>query len=218
MDQEDLDYWIGKWKEATEAVQASPTGASVGPPGPPGPPGPTGPPGLDGDDGLAGPPGPPGNQGLQGIQGPPGIQGPAGVDGGQELDAKELITTFSVTGVGSAAMQDVAGINTLQFNMPADGKPVYLDLLAPAVTVATADKLMVLSICKLDNTVVAQFSNNGPLNVGFQIVGRKRLTTADFAAGALVQLKLRAHVQTGTASGSLNGAVITPLTLRALRA
>lgn len=152
-------------------------------------------------------------------RGQAGAAGPAGADGGQELDAKELVTTFAVTGVGSAAMADVAGIGTLQFTMPADGKPVYIDLLAPAVTVAVADKLMVLSVCKLDNTVVAQFSNApANANVGGQVLGRKRLTTADFAAGSTVQLKLRAHVQTAGGSGSINGTVQTPLTLRAMRA
>lgn len=135
---------------------------------------------------------------------------------GQELDVKELAATFNVNVVGSANMVDVAGMGTLQFAMPAFG-PVYLDLLAPAVTVDTAAKLMVLSICKPDNTVVAQFSNAVvAANVGAQIRGLKRLTTADFAAGALVQLKLRAHVQAGAAAGALLATLLAPLTLRAL--
>lgn len=134
-----------------------------------------------------------------------------------ELDAKELVATFNVTGVGAANMADVAGLAALQFKMPSNA-PVYIDLSAPAYTVDTALKLMVLSVCKLDNTVVAQFSNAVPgANVGAQLRGLKRLTTADFAAGALVQLKLRAHVQAGAVSGALLGTVLAPLTLRALR-
>jgi hypothetical protein len=137
---------------------------------------------------------------------------------GVELDHKELTSTFSVTGIGAAAMTDVTGLATLQFTMPVDGRPVMIEVNAPSVTVDTAQKLMVLSVCKTDNTVIAQFSNAViAAAVGAQLTGRKRLTTADFPAGTTVQLKLRAHVQTGAATGSLNGTTTAPLSLRAIK-
>lgn len=132
-----------------------------------------------------------------------------------ELDYKELTGTFTTTGVTAASAQDVTGMSTLQFTMPAL-KPVLLDLLVPSFTVNAAGLLLGVIIAKLDNTVIGQFFNV-PQGSGIsgQIVGRKRLTTADFAADSLVQLKLRAYVQTGATSGSLLGTPTAPTSLRA---